>query len=320
MTDHAPEWLKDISLVTFDCFGTLIDWRAGLDKVELRTDEDFRDFEQRCLKIQQSERHVPYARVLKDVLADMRPSLRRAIVGLFADDFGRMAAFEDSSRALASLQQMVKVGVLSNCDANHQLDVMGSLRVAWDVCITSQDIRAYKPTDRAWDTIVRMGVARTAVAPDSWLHVSAFSSYDLQPARARRLRTCHVERPGGEPRGNADMAVKGLDELVRLVSAAKDGPLLLEIRNSMKTPEIRDRLRTWLASTQLAKVRYVAGVTNAQLVEEDDDLVEQYTFGGRGELDAYKDAFDAEHQGDVRAEFGGDVQRSERVLHVRGRA
>lgn len=320
MTESHPDWLKDIALVTFNCFGTLIDWRVGMKTVQIESDADFRDFERRCLKIQESERHVPYGRILKDVITAMRPDLRRAIVGLFADDFGRLAAFDDAPRALSSLKQMVKVGVLSNCDANHQLDVMSTLRVAWDACITSQDIRAYKPTDRAWDTIVRMGVARTAVAPETWLHVSAFGNYDLQPARARRIRTCHVQRPGGDEKVTADISVADLDELVAVLAAAKEGPVLLELRNTTDNPATRSRLLQWLAREQLGKVRAVAGVTDARLVEDGEAVVEQYTFGGKGELEAYRDAFQAEHQGDVRGEFGASVQREERVMRVCGRA
>jgi 2-haloacid dehalogenase len=315
-----PDWLRNIKLVTFDCFGTLIDWRTGMEQVGIKTEDDFADFEKRCLKIQESDRHTPYVRMLKDVLAAMRPDLRRAIVGLFADDFGRMASFRDSPQALSSLKQMVKVGVLSNCDANHQLDVMSTLRVAWDVCITSQDIRAYKPTDRAWDTIVRMGVARTAVAPEQWLHVSAYGRYDLEPAHARRLRTCHVRRPGGDDKANADMAVENLDELVEILAVAKEGPLTLQIRSTTDDESVREKLRVFLAPKQLARVREVPGVTGAQLLEDGGSLIEQYTFGGKGEHEAYVEAFAAEHQGDVRAEFGEQVKREESVLMVRGSA
>ena len=321
MSDSTtPVWLKDIALVTFDCFGTLVDWRAGMEKVEIRSDEDFREFERRCLKIQESDRHMSYGRLLKDVISEMRPNLRRAIVGLFADDFGRLPCFADSPRALSSLKQLVKVGVLSNSDANHQLDVMNTLRVAWDVCITSQDIRAYKPTDRAWDAIARMAVARTAVSPETWLHVSAFGNYDLQPARARRLRTCHVKRPGGDERASADLVVNDLLELNNLIEAAKDGPLLLQIRNTANDSETFDRLRTWLSTQQLNKVRAVDGVTDARLLESDGVLVEQYTFGGQREHETYKDAFAAEHAGDVKLEFGSAVTREQSVLRVRGRA
>lgn len=317
----APEWLKDVSLVTFDCFGTLIDWRAGLAKVDVVDDEGFRDFEKRCLAMQQGDRHVPYARVLKEVLAEIRPSLRRAIVGLFADDIGRLPPFGDSAHALASLKQMVKVGVMSNCDANHQLDVMSTLRVAWDLCITSQDIRAYKPTDRAWDTIVRMGVARTAVHPEAWLHVSSFHRYDLGPARARRLRTCLLHRPNGDRGVPCDMEVTGLDELVSLIARAKDGPLVLEICSRAGDDDTRDELRRFLVGEMMPRVRSVPGVLDVRVSEDETgELVEQYTFGGRGEYDAYQEAFAAEHHGDLRARFGARVERRERLLKAHGKA
>ncbi len=316
----APDWLQDVKLVTFDCFGTLIDWRAGMEKVEVTTDQHFGEFEEACLELQQSDRHVAYSRVLKDVLHKMRPNLRRAIIGLFADDFGRMPSFPDAALALSSLKKLVRVGVLSNCDANHQLDVMSTLRVAWDVCITSQDLRAYKPTDRAWDTMVRMGVARTAVAPEQWLHVSAYERYDLLPARSRRLRTCHIRRPGGDTLANADLNITGLDELVTMLATAKEGPLLLEILNTTSGAR-RDELRGWLTSERINAIRAVVGVTDAQVIEDDDGtLTERYMFGGRGEYEHYVDAFSAEHKANLREAFGDDVQQTQRICRVRATA
>jgi len=150
MSMTPPDWLSDIALITFDCFGTLLDWRAGLAKVDITGDEDFTIFERECAELAEGGRHVPYHMILKQTIRKMRPDMRPAVIGLFADDFGRLPSFADSASALASLKDMVKVGVLSNCDANHQLDVISTLRVAWDVCVTSQELRAYKPTDRAW--------------------------------------------------------------------------------------------------------------------------------------------------------------------------
>ena len=210
----VPSWLGDIQLVTFDCFGTLLDWRRGLATVEIEEEADFAEFMEACAVLQNQERHVSYKQVLKETIRKLRPKLRPAVIGLFADDLGRVPPFIDTRGAVGSLKDLVQVGVLSNCDANHQLDVISTLRVAWDVCITSQEIRAYKPSDRAWDAIVRMGVARTAATRDSWLHVSAFDKKDLISARGRGLRTCHLRRPGGDAKATADLVIDSLDQLV----------------------------------------------------------------------------------------------------------
>ncbi len=317
----VPSWLGDIQLVTFDCFGTLLDWRRGLATVEIEEERDFAEFMDACAVLQSQERHVSYKQVLKDTIRKLRPKLRPAVIGLFADDLGRVPAFFDSRGAVGSLQDMVQVGVLSNCDANHQLDVISTLRVAWDVCITSQEIRAYKPSDRAWDAIVRMGVARTAATRDSWLHVSAFDKKDLIPARGRGLRTCHVRRPGGDAKATADMFIDSLDELVAMMMAAKQGPVLFEVASTTTDDDTRARLRSWLVGERMPSMREVGGMRDARLVElKDGTLVERYTFGGSHDVEAYEETFAAGHRALVRENFGDSVTRTTSEALVRGHA
>ncbi|MCO4761634.1 MAG: hypothetical protein KC502_09035 [Myxococcales bacterium] len=318
---EVPSWLGDIELVTFDCFGTLLDWRRGLASVEIEEDRDFAEFVDACAKIQGQERHVPYTKVLKDTIRALRPKLRPAVIGLFADDLGRVPAFPDSAGAVGSLKDMVQVGVLSNCDANHQLDVISSLRVAWDVCITSQEIRNYKPSDRAWDAIVRMGVARTAATRDSWLHVSAFDKMDLIPARGRGLRTCHLLRQGGDEKATADLVIESLDELVEMMMEAKQGPLLFEVRNEAADEATREELRGWLVGEMMPSMREAGGMRDARLVELDDGaLIERYTFGGKSDVATYEETFAAGHRAMVRERFDNRVTRTTAQARVRGHA
>lgn len=317
----APDWLKDIQLVTFDCFGTLMDWRTALEKVEIRSREDFEKFEGETQKLQEQEQYLRFVDILKTAIGRVRPQLRPAIIGLFADDYGRMAPFPDVIRSLHTLRDVVKLGVLANCDAQHQIDVIATLRMPWDVCISSQEIRAYKPTDRAWDAILRMGVARSAATRDNWLHVSAFSRVDLQPARARGLRTCFLKRSGSEEKATADLTVSSLDELTALVQEAKQGPLLFEVESTSTDASTREQLRTWLLDERLGPMRNMPGVRGASLVEREDGvLVEQYVFGGHHEYDNYLASYAAEHRAAVRDQFAQGVQRVQRVSSIRGRA
>jgi len=318
---HPPSWLQDIQLITFDCFGTLLDWRSALEKVEIRSRADFEAFEKEANKLQEAESWTRYTDVVKTAIGKVKPQIRPAIVGLFADDFGRIAAFPDSARAIATLRDAVKVGVLANCDASHQLDVISTLRVPWDVCITSQEVRAYKPSDRAWDAMLRIGVARSAATRDAWMHVSAAERSDLIPARARGLRTCFVKRAGGDDKAGAvDLTVTGLDELTGLVLAAKRGPLLYEVESASSNDETRAKLRSWLVETQLPAVRAIPGVRSAQLAEREDGLlVEQYVFGGRHEYDNYLASYAAEHRAAARDAFGREVERTARLSSIRGR-
>lgn len=314
-----PAWLQDIQFITFDCFGTLFDLRTALEKVEIRTREDHEAFEREAAKLQDADSWVRYVDVLKGAIGKVRPQLRPAIIGLFADDFGRMAAFPDAVRSFGTLKDVVKVGVVTSGDASHQLDVIASLKVAPDVSITSQEIRAYKPADRAWDAIVRIGVARSAATRDSWLHVASSSRSDLVPARARGLKTCLVKRPHGEEKATVDLTVTSLDELVSLVLEAKQGPLVVEVESTCEAG-LQPRLKTWLLQQHLPAMRAVPGVRSSQLVERDDGaLLELHVFGGRGEYENYVAGFAAEHRAALRDEFGRAVERTTRVGTLRGR-
>lgn len=316
----APAWMADIQLVTFDVFGTLLDMQSALDKVEIRAKQEVQEFEESVREQTDRESWVRYTEILKVAIAKLKPTLRPAIVGVFAEDLGRTAPYADSQRALHNLREIVKIGLVGNCDAQHQVDVVTAMRVVPDVSITSQEIRAYKPTERAWDAIVRMGVMRAAVTRDNWLHVSASPRTDLVPARGKGLKTCLVRRPGGDDRANVDLQVGSLDELVALLVQAKQGPLLFEIENRHPDAAERPRLAQWLIEQMLPAVRQVAGVRSAALVEhEDGTLVEQYVFGGKAEHDSYLEAFAAEHRANLRDEFGRGIERTTRLARVRGR-
>ncbi|MEY3013554.1 MAG: hypothetical protein RIT45_2289 [Pseudomonadota bacterium] len=317
---QAPVWLADIQLVTFDCFGTLIDLRGHMQPVEIESDEDFGRFLEGCQQQLRSDRHVAYAAVVKGAIAAMRPAMRPAVIGLFADDLGRLPAFRDAPGALGAIQSMARIGVLANSDANHQLDVMSTLRIAWDLVITSAEVRAYKPTERAWDAIVRMAIARAAVPRDAWLHVSAFDQIDLEPARARGLRTVHVRRLGGDGRARADLEVQNLDELAHLLAEAKGGPIVLETEVHIEDAERRGLVRKWWVGEHLPTVRATGGVRSARVLEhEDGRLVEQLVFGGKREIDAYEESYAAEHRAAFREYCGRDLERSSRRALLRGR-
>jgi 2-haloalkanoic acid dehalogenase type II len=319
----APAWLEHVQLVTFDCFGTLLDWRAAMEKVEIRGRDEFDKFELEARKLAEGDPYLRFVDVLKQAIAKVKPALRPAIVGLFADDFGRAPAFADSVRGVAQLKDLLKVGVVANCDAHHMLDVLAALRTPLDVTVTAQEVRAYKPTDRAWDAIVRLGVARSAATRDGWMHVSAFERYDLGPARNRGLKTCLLKRPGGDDKALCDLTVGSLDELVGLIAEAKRGPLVLEVETKPAGADgaVMQQVRQWLAETELAAMRAVPGVRAAALFErEDGALVEHYTFGGKSELDNFDANFAPEHRAAVRDQFGRQVERATRVVQIKGRA
>ncbi len=313
-----PAWLADIQLITFDCFGTLIDWRAGAGAVELDDDAEFARFLDACRGLERADKPGPWAACVKEAIRGLRPALRPAVIGLFADDLGRQPAFADVAPALPALQALTRVGVLANSDPSHQIEVATGLRFAFDLVVTSADLRACKPLDRAWDAAVRMAVARSALPRDAWLHISAFGKLDLEPARARGVRTCHLRRRGGDDRAAADLSVGGLAELVELLSKAKRGPIVIESEVCVADAAAREGVRRYLTERHLPALRAVPGVRAARLYEYDDGrLVDQVVFGGELELAAYEEAFAAEQRVAFATACGRELVRTSRRALLR---
>lgn len=287
--------LESITLVTFDVFGTLVDWQkalpalgVGLEKMPVFLRESER--QQRPQK--RDAPFVEYRSLLERVGTVLRPDLPFETVRRWARGFGELPFFSDTVAAIQLLGAVVDVGVISNCDAVHQLDVSRRIGRPWEVCVVAEELEAYKPTDRAWDRAVQL-VERRGYDRQRWLHVSAWDDYDLAPAAARGIHTAYVPRPGGLAPQQVDVRFDDLLHLARSVAGAKKGPLVYEVEAHAKTPEILERFVTFMRDEHLAQVRACPGVRSARLLRLDDLRVRaSYSFGDRGSYARYleKDA------------------------------
>lgn len=239
--------LGGVDLVTFDCFGTLVDWTAGLADLGLGTErwaQFLHESELRQRPHRRDAAFIPYRQLLEQVAAALAPDLSTEAHAAFARRFGELPLFPDVREAMALLSQCVAIGVVSNCDALHQLDVTRQLGVPWDVCVTAEELGAYKPTDPAWDGAVAL-VEAAGFSRDRWLHVSAWDDYDLVPAAMRGVATCWIGREGGVPPalGACDLLFADLTTLAEAVASAKRGPILHEVVFSGEAAAL-DRLLT----------------------------------------------------------------------------
>jgi HAD superfamily hydrolase (TIGR01493 family) len=263
--------LASIDLVTFDVFGTLVDWQkalpalgVGLEKMPVFLRESER--QQRPQK--RDAQFVEYRSLLEHVGSVLRPDLPIDQVRRWARGFGELPFFSDTVASIKLLGAVVDVGVISNCDAVHQLDVARRIGRAWDVCAVAEELEAYKPTDRAWDRAVQF-VERRGYDKQRWLHVSAWDDYDLAPAAARGIRTAYVPRPGGVAPQQVDARFDDLLHLARSVAAAKQGPVLYEVAARASSAEVFARYVRWMEDEHLAQVRACLGVRSAELVRVD---------------------------------------------------
>jgi len=189
------------SLFTFDIFGTVLDWRAGLGA------EDF----DRIVDVQgelESGRFRSYAEIVAESLVRVR-RLDAVSAARFGAEAGTWPLFSDSVEALRRLRRVAPCAAITNSDRAHGEQVQGQLGFRLDGWICAEEVRAYKPDPRMWEA-----ASRKMAVPfgRGWWHVSAYADYDLRTARAAGLTCVFVQRPHSRP-GEADLVVPDLGAL-----------------------------------------------------------------------------------------------------------
>ena len=198
-----------IALLTFDIFGTVLDWRRGLrDALGGRLADDAFDRivdRQGALERQGFRQYASI--VAQSLVEELQLSPEDAArIGAAA---GSWPLFPDSAAALRALRAIAPCAATTNSDLAHRAPIEAQLGFPLDGWICAEEVGAYKPDPRVWRAAAeRMGVAP---GPD-WWHVSAYSDYDHATARALGLTCVFVERPHSRP-GPADLVVKDLREL-----------------------------------------------------------------------------------------------------------
>jgi 2-haloacid dehalogenase len=196
------------SLLTFDIFGTVLDWRAGLGD---------RDFD-RLVDVQgelEQERFRGYAEIVAESLVRVR-GIDVVSAARLGAEAGTWPLFPDSREALRRLQRKAKLAAITNSDRAHGEQVQAQLGFRLEGWICAEEVRAYKPDRRMWDV-----ASRKLGKPfdRSWWHVSAYADYDLRVARELGLTCVFVRRPHSRP-GPADITVSDLAALADLVEAS----------------------------------------------------------------------------------------------------
>jgi len=201
--------LTGITTLTFDCYGTLIDWECGILSAlaplraranAVRSDDDalldFADCESRQ---QAATPAMLYADVLTEVhgqLAERWGVARDAAEDRrFGASIGDWPAFVDTAAALAYLKQHFRLVILSNVDRASFSRSNVRLGVTFDAIYTAQDIGSYKPAPRNFAYLIErlgeQGVGRAQI-----LHVAQSLFHDHAPANAAGLRSVWIDRRG----------------------------------------------------------------------------------------------------------------------------
>jgi len=216
--------MPEVEVMTFDCYGTLIDWELGakgtlralLAVKDVRADEDA--FFQAWERAQRARIDGPYA-AYRQIAADCFLQVAREMhlpvnaddAAHFADSITTWQPFPDTAVALASLQQRLKLGIISNIDDDILAGTRQQLGVDFDFLMTAQQARAYKPSPVPFQqALERLGLPAGRVG-----HAAFGFEYDIATASRLGFRTILVRRTRTDfpPAPVPDLVVADLKEL-----------------------------------------------------------------------------------------------------------
>jgi len=193
----------DYDALTFDCYGTLIDWRRGITQVlrpvlqghGVKVDNDplFEQYLQ-CEADVEGGDYVPYREVLRRVVRRLGTyygvTPTNADAERLADSVGQWPPFPDTNDALRRLQKEFRLAVVSNVDDDLFYETARHFSVSFDEVITGEQVGRYKPALDPFEA----AFTRLGVPPNRVLHVAQSVYHDLNPASRLGLSCAWVQR------------------------------------------------------------------------------------------------------------------------------
>ncbi len=227
--NRTPEF----EFVTFDCYGTLIDWETGIQnafKQALKGTGLGQTEEAELFGLYQEEEkrvegQMPY-RSYRQVLALAASAAARKfgktipekLSSFLAEQLPSWNPFPDTNPALERLATEYTLGILSNVDDDLLAGTLKHFTVPFDLIVTAERVRSYKPGTEHFEE------ARRIVGADrGWLHVAASLYHDVEPASRLGINTAWVNRKnspeGRRLKGRIAKEVKDLTQLADWLSA-----------------------------------------------------------------------------------------------------
>jgi len=222
-------------LITFDCYGTLVDWETGIFSALRRVlAAHGKDISDSALLLElygeleaeaEAGEYSTYRNVLQRVVRGVGQRLgfepSEAETRSLPESIANWQPFPDTVESLRRLKQRYKLAVLSNIDDDLFALTAPKLSVTFDHVITAQQAGCYKPSLK----LFQMAEERCGVTRAAWLHVGQSIYHDVIPAQSLGLATVWVNRPS--PRqgvgavkaaaGKPDLEVADLKTLAELV-------------------------------------------------------------------------------------------------------
>src|SRR6266540_1227123 len=195
--------------LTFDCYGTLIDWEGGIG----RWFQNAAAADGTAVAL--SDALAAYAAIEPAVEAEAYHSYREVLAAerarSLAESLPSWQPFPDTNPALERLATTgYRLGILSNVDDGLLSSTLSHFTVRFDLLITAQQVRSYKPALRHFHA------AREQIGKNRrWLHAAQSLFHDIVTAHALGIPVAWINRKGqaGQPDISPDMEVKTLGDL-----------------------------------------------------------------------------------------------------------
>jgi 2-haloalkanoic acid dehalogenase type II len=200
--------MRNYDVITFDCYGTLIDWESGIgawfeenaaaDRIAIGRSEALAAYAETEPAVE-AETFRAYREVLTETVRRVAkrfgwtPAPARAR-GL-ADSLPGWKPFPDTNSALQRLVSAGhRIGILSNVDDDLLAETLRHFTVPFDLLVTAQQVRSYKPAAGHFET------ARRRIGRSRWLHAAQSHFHDVVPCRALGIPVAWVNRKGASGR------------------------------------------------------------------------------------------------------------------------
>jgi 2-haloacid dehalogenase len=177
--------------MTFDCYGTLLDWQTAFRRV--LDPAVVRAFHEVEPEVERELHSAPYKTVLREGAkrAAERAGVEPPEPDVLVDNWHTIGAFPDTVAALHQLKrQGWRLGILTNCDDDLFESTRPALEGTIDLVITAEQVGDYKPALAHFERFE----AETGVARANWVHAAVSWFHDMVPARDLGIRRIWVDR------------------------------------------------------------------------------------------------------------------------------
>jgi 2-haloalkanoic acid dehalogenase type II len=192
-------------IITFDCYGTLIDWESGIAEafhnagIASNREKLMEAYHREEPAVEKTYRN--YREVLTETADRVAAALGKTISSdqaeFLPDSLPSWKPFADTNAALESLRRQSRLGILSNVDDDLLAETLRHFTVDFEILITAQQVRSYKPAP------AHFMAARKRIGSQSWLHAAQSYFHDIVPASGLGIPTAWINRKTERPTGTA---------------------------------------------------------------------------------------------------------------------